>query len=120
MMITTVYGIILKSTATTILMMMVAQNRVTSSLVRIVWTMTMMVLIQIQMMMAGINPFGIKEYWVKDYFSLFTMMLTTITMGYQMAKILTMTTMVYPMRCKKPYVSPVKNRASGTTITMVS
>ena len=101
-------------------MTIVEQNQAISSSVQIVSTKMTMGPIQIQTMMAGINRFGTKVYWVKDYYSQSTTTLIMITTEYQTAKIPTMTITAYLMKCKKLYVSPVRNRASGITITMVS
>ena len=98
----------------------VVQNQGISSSVQIVLIKMMMELIQTQMMMAGTNLFGIREYWVKDYYSRFTTTLTTITTEYQTVKIPMMITMAYLTKIKRFYVLPVKNRASGTMITMES
>ncbi len=101
-------------------MTIVEQNQGISSSVQIVLTKMTTEPIQTQMTMVGTNLFGTKEYLVKDYYSQSTTTSTMITMECQTVKIPMMIITAYLTKIKRFYVSLVKNRASGTTITMVS
>ena len=88
--------------------------------VSIVKTMTMMAPIQIPIMMAGIRPFGIKEYRAKAFSSQNFMTLTTTTMVSLTVKIPMMTTMALLTLIKNSNVSGAKNSPHGTMTTTAS